>query len=147
MGIEHTILQGLVGRIENNEPASVRGRLLKALRASLGIGLSIEEPRSPLQICEELDLNLGQLAENRIILTKDEAVHFLRLLGYVSSEGLLKKKFLKQGRYVERFGRDLAVLGTANVYTYAELLVLVDRPRLMQRLHEAAAEVIYEKRK
>lgn len=131
----------LVGRLESEAPDSLIEELLKALRASLNKQQN-DQPSSAAEIIESSDAPIDALIYFEILLDKSDSAEFLFSLGYFQDEALIKKKMLKEGRYRERFARELAKHKTSNLYTYAELIELANRPVIREKFYEAVGKVL-----
>lgn len=68
-----------------------------------------------------------------ILLPKKNAAEFLFSLGYAQSPALIAKELLKEGRYRERFHRDITIHKNKNIYTYAELIEMIERPMIKEK--------------
>jgi hypothetical protein len=124
--LESVILTGLLKRIKRSPDFET---LLKGLRNSCGFQLAPQElPVGADAIVAICDIDINILLEEGVLLTKTKAVEFLRAFGVLTSESVLKKQLFKQRRYQEKFNRDLMMFGSKNIYTYAELFFLIDRP-------------------
>jgi hypothetical protein len=124
--LESVILTGLLKRIKRSPSFYA---LLDGLRNSCGFQLAPEQlPIGANTISKKCNIDINILLEEGILLSKTNAVGFLRALGVLTSESLLKKLLLKQHRYQEKFHRELLMFKSKNIYTYAELFFLIDRP-------------------
>jgi len=138
--IEYLVLKGLLGNIETAPDAD-------KLRRSLALSVQVDTVSGRLQpgpseIAAQCGVPLADLVQHQIVVDKDRGVYFLRMMGDITSPNQLKKLTLKQGRYEARFSRPLTRWGIQNIYTYAELLVLVNRKLLIERLNKAAAQLL-----
>lgn len=128
--LESVIISGLLSRIT---PSEHYAQLLVALRLSCGFQLASDQlPQGAQDIATTAGLDIDTLLQEGVLLTKNRAVDFLRALGVLTSANLLKKKLFKQGRYQEKFHRTLFMFNNRNIYTYAELFFLTDRPAVWQ---------------
>lgn len=126
--------------MESEAPEHLRLNLLKALRLSLNVHHS-KEPASASQIADQTEVLFEALLYFEILLSKKSAAEFLFSLGYAQSPSLIEKQLLKEGRYRERFQRGITLHKNKNIYTYAELIALIERPLIQEkfekRIHES----------
>ncbi|MEO1542822.1 MAG: hypothetical protein AAFR75_02235 [Pseudomonadota bacterium] len=122
----------LINGVSDDERKSL---LQKALRYSLGIDgngtskrvdPSDTDIKTALDVSNETRLNLTQLKEYRVVLTRVQAVAFLKSRDVsVTLSEFRAASTIKVHK--ARFGQNrLASPGTGHLYTYAELCILMD---------------------
>jgi len=128
----------LIGRIETEAPDSFSQALHNSLRDSVNAAHHVRPP-SAVQILEAHEVPIDALLYFEILLKKNDAAQFLISLGYDPGELVIKRKLLRRGRYFEKYGRQLLTHKNTNIYTYAELIDIIQRP-LIQEQFEVAVD-------
>lgn len=99
----------------------------KALRDSINLDMKHKKPRpaSPHEIEESHGISLEDQINCYISLTKIIAMDFLKAYGKKIKESSFKKKYNKK-YYEDFFNREVAIVNRKLLFTYAELLHMVE---------------------
>ena len=128
-------VNGLIGCLDAEAPDSLLSDLQGALRSALNVDHA-EPPLSAIEIVEAQNADIEALLYFEILLSKNNAAEFLINIGYKQSEVTIKRDLLRRGRYFERFGRQLLTHKKTNIFTYAELIDMIDRALIKERWYE-----------
>lgn len=126
------VIIALLNRVNKCDDSGYSFSSLKwAMLASLGKNVD-QEGRllNARDISSTCGLPLQWLVDNQFLLDKPRAISFMHLIGFSTSPSLIEKQLLKQGRYEARFRKPLTKYRNMNLYTYAEILAIMERPLL-----------------
>lgn len=114
----------VVKAIHNIPEDGLKKSLIRSLEQSvkLDAGNDPPQPKSPRQLSERYGIDIDVLHQYQIVLTKDDAIEFLKSLGLKVREPKFKRKYTAS-TYSNYFDRPVSKKGErALVFTYAEIL-------------------------
>ena len=124
---QRDFLYSALEKIKEIKDEEKRDGFLKSLRKSIEFqqNQNPEKLPSPEEIAREAQLDLAVLVEYHVFLNKEQAVSFLLDKGkQISLETF--RKLSSKNVYRRKFNRDVTENRTTHIYSYSEILVLVD---------------------